>query len=245
MDEREGGRGFRDGNRMGGGGGRGDTETKYMYMTAPSGDKYVKESKRAARGTKNEKKRERERKREIEMRMYNNRTRSQRSVCKRAISNRRNTRRKVNPRKGWSTGTHISSLLVVRGRFRPFVARSLVNGLCAPESLSWRQYLPRAVHSTPRSVWTRSVVSIYRYVCVSTHARVFGAHVCARQGARERAYAHTRAFAPGQTRIAVYTTAEYCIMQPLIAVLSFTHAICCSRCNPCPVTASSVQSPSR
>lgn len=38
---------------------RGDTETKYMYMTAPSGDKYVKESKRAARGTKNEKKRER------------------------------------------------------------------------------------------------------------------------------------------------------------------------------------------
>lgn len=37
----------------------------------------------------------------------------------------------------------------------------------------------------------------------------------------------------------------YCIMQPLIAVLSFTHAICCSRCNPCPVTASSVQSPSR
>lgn len=38
---------------------------------------------------------------------------------------------------------------------------------------------------------------------------------------------------------------RYCIMQPLIAVLSFTHAICCSRCNPCPVTASSVQSPSR
>lgn len=63
MDEREGGRGFRDGNRMGGRG-RGDTETKYMYMTAPSGDKYVKESKRAARGTKNEKKRERKKERD-------------------------------------------------------------------------------------------------------------------------------------------------------------------------------------
>lgn len=46
------------------GGGRGDTETKYMYMTAPSGDKYVKESKRAARGTENEKKRERKKERD-------------------------------------------------------------------------------------------------------------------------------------------------------------------------------------
>lgn len=128
--------------------------------------------------------------------MYNNRTRSQRSVCKRAISNRRNTRRKVNPRKGWSTGTHISSLLVVRGRFRPFVARSLVNGLCAPESLSWRQYLPRAVHSTPRSVWTRSVVSIYRYVCVSTHTRtrLWCARMCTTRctRARVRTLAHSR-----------------------------------------------------
>lgn len=138
------------------------------------------------------------------MRMYNNRTRSQRSVCKRAISNRRNTRRKVNPRKGWSTGTHISSLFLVRGRFRPFVARSLVNGLCAPESLSWRQYLPRAVHSTPRSVWTRSVVSIYRYVCVSTHVRVFGVHICARQGARERAYVHSRIRAGANTYCRIY-----------------------------------------
>lgn len=64
MDEREGGRGFRDGNRIEGGEGRGDTETKYMYMTAPSGDKYVKESKRAARGTKNEKKSERKKERD-------------------------------------------------------------------------------------------------------------------------------------------------------------------------------------
>jgi len=176
------------------------------------------------------------------MRMsYNNRTRSQRSVCKRAISNRRNTRRKVNPRTGWST--HTSSLFVVHGLFHPFVSRSLVNGLCAPESLSWRQYLPRAVHSTPRSVWTRSVVSIYTYARSHTYTSLAGTYMLATRctRARVRTLAHSRR----QTHIAVYTTTEYCIMQPLIAVLSFTHAICCSRCNPCPVTASSVQSPSR
>lgn len=99
---------------------------------------------------------------------------------------------------------HIVSPRCSRGRFRPFVARSLVNGLCAPESLSWRQYLPRAVHSTPRSVWTRSVVSIYRYVCVSTHIRVFGVHIRARQGARERAYAHSRIRAGANTYCRIY-----------------------------------------
>jgi len=63
MDER-GERGFCDGSRTVG---ERDTETKYTCMTASSSDKYVKERKRAARGTKSdiekERKRERERKR--------------------------------------------------------------------------------------------------------------------------------------------------------------------------------------
>lgn len=132
------------------------------------------------------------------------------------------------------------------GFVRSSLARSWT-GYARQRASPGRQYLPRAVYSTPRSVWTRSVVSIYAYVCMLTHVRVFGVHIYIYiygQGARERTYAHSRN-SRRQTRIAVYTTTEYCIMQPLIAVLSFTHAICCSRCNPCPVTASSVQSPSR
>jgi len=199
MDER-GGRCFCDGSRIGER--ERDTETKYTYMTASSSDKYVKERKRAARDTKSDKERERKREREREMRMsYNNRTRSQRSVCKRAISNRRNTRRKVNPRTGWST--HTSSLFVVHGLFHPFVSRSLVNGLCAPESLSWRQNLPRAVHSTPRSVWTRSVVSIYTYAC-PPHVYIFGAYVYARDKVHASACTHTRSFAPANTYCRIY-----------------------------------------
>lgn len=74
MDEK-GGRGFRDGNRKREAG----TETKYTYMTASSGDKYVKERKRAARHE------EREKESEKEMRMsYNNRTRSQRSCLQKS-----------------------------------------------------------------------------------------------------------------------------------------------------------------
>lgn len=38
----------------------GGTETKCTYMTASNCDKYVKERKRAARGTKSEKKRDRD-----------------------------------------------------------------------------------------------------------------------------------------------------------------------------------------
>lgn len=57
MDGREGGRGFRDGNRKREAG----TETKYTYMTASSGDKYAKERTRAARHEERVKERKRER----------------------------------------------------------------------------------------------------------------------------------------------------------------------------------------
>lgn len=60
-----------------------------------------------------------------------------------------------------------------------------------------------------------------------------------------RSRLHLLTHTPAPSLLPPPLSPRYCIMQPLIAVLSFTHAICCSRCNPCPVTASSVQSPSR
>lgn len=60
-----------------------------------------------------------------------------------------------------------------------------------------------------------------------------------------RSRLHLLTHTPAPSPLPPPLSPRYCIMQPLIAVLSFTHAICCSRCNPCPVTASSVQSPSR
>jgi len=88
----------------------------------------------------------------------------------------------------------------------------------------------------------------YLYLCMHVHAytRFLYIGVYAYTAKCVRASAHLHTHVPRRrTRIGVYITTEYCIMQPLIAVLSFTHAICCSRCNPCSVTASSVQSPSR
>lgn len=178
---------------------------------------------------------------------YNNRTRSQHSVCKRAISNRQNARRKVNPRTGWSTGAHIPSPFVARERFSSVrVSRSRANGLCAShDGNTCRARCTVRPARGPVQLWY-----LYLYIRMYVHAYPVFVHRCiiraytAPRSVLARAHTHTHA-PRRRTRIGVYITTEYCIMQPLIAVLSFTHAICCSRCNPCSVTASSVQSPSR
>lgn len=71
--------------------------------------------------------------------------------------------------------------------------------------------------------WTRFSWRVYVYIL-------------ARPVSRTRALSHQR---PAYTSSPVLYNAAI-DSRPL---LSFTHAICCSRCNPCPVTASSVQSP--
>lgn len=183
---------------------------------------------------------------------YNNRTRSlAHGVCKRAISNRRNAR-KVNPRTGWSSRrAHTVSPFVVHGRFRPFVSRSCERVMRAGEPLL--SAIPAARVAPARAPFVVDPFGAYIYTCTRTDAHIHEILccllVCVRNihthTSKRGALTYTRALAPVTTYIGVYTITEYCIMQPLIAVLSFTHAICCSRCNPCPVTASSVQSPSR
>ena len=61
-------------------------------------------------------------------------------------------------------------------------------------------------------------------------------YILARPASRTRALTRTRS----HTTLAAVLYNAAIDSRPL---LSFTHAICCSRCNPCPVTASSVQSP--
>lgn len=134
----------------------------------------------------------------------------------------------------------MSALFVARGRFRPS-RLSLVRERVMREPLLPAIPAARGAQHAPFDV--DPFGGIYTHVCTYAHTRARGSRICTARCTRTRApiLAHSRQ----RTRIAVYTTTEYCIMQPLIAVLSFTHAICCSRCNPCPVTASSVQSPSR
>lgn len=139
------------------------------------------------------------------MRMsYNNRTRSQRSVCKRAISNRRNTRRKVNPRTGWSTGTHIS--------FSPRCSRTVSSvRLSLARERVMRAGEPLLAGNTCRARCTarpvrcgpvRWYLYTYTYMCPHVHASLVCTYMYGKVHVSART--HTRAFTPANTYCRIY-----------------------------------------
>lgn len=164
--------------------------------------------------------------------------------AKESISNRQNARRKVNPR---NRVEHRHAPLVSFRRLDVFVGAlavfpSVWDSTAYTASThetdplrgnTW-QYLLRSFRLFRSVVGSVGSVDPVR-ASTFTYSRVVA---YARSVLRSHTHAHAH-------HIPCTPVHWYCIMQPLIAVLSFTHAICCSRCNPCPVTASSVQSPSR